>query len=60
MSYIHTREKWDWKNVINNIFVFQVAFDIIQNDHLIHTREKWDWKNVINNIFVFQVAFDNI
>ena len=33
VSYVHTREKWDQNNiVINNIFTFQVAFDIIRND----------------------------
>ena len=30
---MHTREKWDQNNFfINNIFAFQVAFDIISND----------------------------
>ena len=30
---MHTREKWDRNNiVINNIFAFQVASDIIRND----------------------------
>ena len=33
ISYVHTGEKWDQNNiVINNIFTFQVAFDIIRND----------------------------
>ena len=33
VSYVHTREKWDRNNiVINNIFAFQVASDIIRND----------------------------
>ena len=33
ISFIHTREKWDQNNiVINNIFTFQVDFDIIRND----------------------------
>ena len=32
VSYVHTGEKWDWNNiVINNIFAFQVASDIIRN-----------------------------
>ena len=33
IRYVHKGEKWDKKNiVINNIFTFQVAFDIIRND----------------------------
>ena len=33
ISYVHTGEKWDRNNiVINNIFAFQVAFDIIRNN----------------------------
>ena len=29
VSYVHTGEKWDQNNIIiNNIFPFQVAFDI--------------------------------
>ncbi|RVX05857.1 hypothetical protein CK203_023751 [Vitis vinifera] len=33
VTYVHTGEKWDRNNiVINNIFAFQVAFDIIRND----------------------------
>ena len=33
VSYVHMGEKWDRNNfVINNIFAFQVAFDIIRND----------------------------
>ena len=33
ISYVHTGEKWDQNNiVINNIFAFQVAFDIIRNN----------------------------
>ena len=33
ISYVHTGEKWDQNNIIiNNIFPFQVAFDIIRND----------------------------
>ena len=33
MSYVHKRYKWDRNDiVINNIFVFQVALDIIGND----------------------------
>ena len=33
VSYVHMEEKWDWNNiVINNIFTFQVASDIIRND----------------------------
>ena len=33
ISYVHMREKWDRNNiVINNIFAFQVASDIIRND----------------------------
>ena len=44
------REKWDWNNiVINNIFTFQVTFDIIRNDEdpkLWNVEECWhrnDW-----------------
>ena len=33
VSYVYMGEKWDRNNiVINNIFVFQVASDIIRND----------------------------
>ena len=33
ISYVHTRKKWDRNNIfINNIFIFQVAFNIIRND----------------------------
>ena len=33
VSYVHMEENWDWNNiVINNIFTFQVASDIIRND----------------------------
>ena len=33
ISYVHIGEKWDRNNiVINNIFAFQVAFDIIRNN----------------------------
>ena len=33
ISYVHKGNKWDRNNVVvNNIFVFQVALDIIQND----------------------------
>ena len=33
ISYVHKRDEWDQNNiVINNIFVFQVALDIIRND----------------------------
>ena len=33
VSYVHTREKWDRNNiVINNIFTFQVASNIIINE----------------------------
>ena len=33
INYVHNREKWDQNIVvINNIFVFQVALDIIRND----------------------------
>ena len=39
ISYVHTREKWDRNNiVINNIFAFQVAFDIIRNDEDLKPR----------------------
>ena len=33
ISYVHIREKLDQNSiVVNNIFVFQVAFDIIRNN----------------------------
>ena len=33
ISYVHRGEKWDRNNFdVNNIFSFQVALDIIQND----------------------------
>ena len=33
ISYVHRGEKWDRNNFdVNNIFAFQVALDIIQND----------------------------
>ena len=33
INYVHNREKWDQnKVVINNIFYFQLALDIIRND----------------------------
>ena len=33
ISYVHKEDKWDRNNiVINNIFAFQVALDIIRND----------------------------
>ena len=33
ISYVHKSEKWDLNNfVVDNIFAFQVALDIIQND----------------------------
>ena len=39
ISYVHTREKWDRSNiVINNIFTFQVAYDIIKNDEDLKPR----------------------
>ena len=57
ISYVHTRKKWDRNNIfINNIFIFQVAFNIIRNDE---NSEPWNveeyrhrndwskWKEVI-------------
>ena len=33
INYVRNREKWDSKEVIiNNIFAFQMALDIIRND----------------------------
>ena len=33
VSYVHIGEKWDRNNIIiNNIFTFQVTFDIIRNN----------------------------
>ena len=57
ISYVYTGEKWDRNNIIiNNIFAFQVASDIIRNDE---DPEPWNveecwhrndwpkWKEVI-------------
>ena len=50
VSYVHTREKWDRNNiVINNIFAFQVASNIIRNDedpeprNVEECRHRNDW-----------------
>ncbi|KAL6321622.1 hypothetical protein AAG906_025454 [Vitis piasezkii] len=50
ISYVHTGEKWDRNNiVINNIFAFQVAFDIIRNNedpepqNVEECRHRNDW-----------------
>ncbi|WJZ98775.1 hypothetical protein VitviT2T_017282 [Vitis vinifera] len=50
VSYVQTGEKWDRNNiVINNIFAFQVAFDIIRNDedpeprNVEECRHRNDW-----------------
>ena len=50
VSYVHTGEKWDRNNiVINNIFAFQVASDIIRNDedpeprNVEECRHRNDW-----------------
>ena len=57
VSYVHTREKWDRNNiVINNIFAFQVAPDIIRNnedpeprnmEECRHRNDWSKWKEVI-------------
>ena len=57
VSYVHTGEKWDRNNIIiNNIFAFQVASDIISNDEdpeprnveECRHRNDWSkWKEVI-------------
>ena len=51
------REKWDQNNIIiNNIFAFQVAFDIIRNDEdpkprnmgeCQHSYDRPKWKEVM-------------
>ena len=50
ISYVHKGDKWDRNNtVINNIFAFQVALDIIRNDedpepqNVEECRNKNDW-----------------
>ena len=50
ISYVHGGEKWDRNNFdVNNIFVFQVALDIIQNDddpepqNTNECRQRNDW-----------------
>ena len=41
VSYVHTGEKWDRNNIIiNNIFSFQVTFDIIRNDENLEPQNK--------------------
>ena len=57
VNYLHTRKKWDRNNiVINNIFAFQVASNIIRNDEdpepwnieECQHRNDWPkWKEVI-------------
>ena len=57
VSYVCTGGKWDQNNIIiNNIFTFQVAFDIIRNDEDPESRNleecrhrnNWPkWKEVI-------------
>ena len=50
ISYVYRSEKWDRNNFdVNNIFAFQVAFDIIQNDddpkpqNTNECRQRNDW-----------------
>ena len=44
INYVHNREKWDRnKVIINNIFAFQMALDIIRNDE---NPKPQMWKNV--------------
>ena len=50
VSYVHTREKWDRNNIfINNIFTFQVAYEVIRNDenteprNVEECRHRNDW-----------------
>ena len=50
ISYVHMGEKWDRNNFdVNNIFAFQVALDIIQNDddpepqNTNECRQRNDW-----------------
>ena len=41
MSYVHKGYKWDQNDiVINKIFVFQVALDIIRNDEDLEPQRK--------------------
>ena len=50
INYVHSREKWDRnKVIINNIFAFQMTFDIIRNDenpepqNVEECRNRNDW-----------------
>ena len=50
LSYVHMGENWDWNNiVIDNIFIFIMASDIIRNDedseprNVEECRHKNDW-----------------
>ena len=50
INYVHNREKWDRnKVIINNIFTFQMALDIIRNDedpkpqNVEESRNRNDW-----------------
>ena len=41
---MHNKDKWDQNNVVvDNIFVFQVALEIIRNDEILNHKM---WKNV--------------
>ena len=43
---MHKGVKWDQNNiVINNIFVFQVALDIIRNDEVLESQNVEECRN---------------
>ena len=46
MSYMHDGYKWDRNGiVINNIFAFQVALDLIRNDEDPEPQNVEEWRN---------------
>ena len=47
ISYVHKEDKWDRNNiVINNIFAFQVALDIIRNDENLKPQNVEECRNI--------------
>ena len=46
INYVHNREKWDQnKVIINNIFAFQMALDIIRNDENLEPQNVEECRN---------------
>ena len=46
INYVHNREKWDQnKVIINNIFAFQMALDIIRNDENLELQNVEECRN---------------